>query len=318
VGAVHVVDARREPRIPDAAARAFRDAGVLVVRGLVEGPELAALRAETLPLVERAAASRVPDHDFQYQRHPETGAEVPYRIEYVADKSPACRALLGHPFVLRSVEALQGPDFIPTWDSMVFKLAGAGAAIAWHRDAESDQCEPGRPIFNVDVYLDPSDATNCLWAIPGSNQWSDEEAARACAERNAGGFDRAGATPIPLAAGDAIVHDILLVHGSPAARSELRRVLYYEFRPAEVELALGPHTPSYVPLKRRVQQAALRARAAAAWSAGETPFAYRPGAEPAWTPLADAEPFSAWRVPHHEHWRWDLEQARQARRRGAG
>ena len=129
--------------------------------------------------MERAAASRVPDPDFQYQRHPATGAEVPYRIEYVADKAPACRALLAHPFVLRSVEALQGPDFIPTWDSMVFKLAGAGAAIAWHRDAELDQCEPGRPIFNVDVYLDASDATNCMWAIPGSNQWSDAEAARA-------------------------------------------------------------------------------------------------------------------------------------------
>ena len=168
---------------------AFRKAGALVVRGLLGGEELAALRAETLPLVERAAAERLRDPDYQYKRHEETGREVPFRVEYVVDKLPACRALLGHPFVLRSVEALQGRDFVPTWDSMVWKLAGAGAAIEWHRDAGTDQCDPGLPIFNVDFYLDAADATNCLWAIPGSQRWDDAQAARECEERNRSGFD---------------------------------------------------------------------------------------------------------------------------------
>src|SRR6185295_14368958 len=112
---------------------------------------------------------------------------------------------------------------------MVWKQPGAGAAIEWHRDADAEQCERGdgaRPIFNVDVYLDASDASNALWAIPGSQRWSDAEAARACAARNAaGGFRTDDAVALPLAAGDALLHDILLVHGSPAARSGLRRVL---------------------------------------------------------------------------------------------
>jgi ectoine hydroxylase-related dioxygenase (phytanoyl-CoA dioxygenase family) len=293
----------------------LRAAGVLTIRGLVAGPELAALREQTLALVERACASRVSDADFQYKRHPD-GGEVPFRVEYVVDKLPACRALLAHPFVLRSIERLQGSDFVPTWDSMVFKQAGAGAAIEWHRDADTEQCDGVRPIVNVDVYLDESDAENGLFAIPGSQRWSDAEAARACAERNAGGGFRAdGAVALPMQPGDALLHDILLVHGSPPARSALRRVLYSEFRPADVELRLGPHAPSYVPAKQRVLLACLRDRAAAPWAAGETPFVYRPSAASA-APAA-AEPLTSYRVPHHEHWRWDLERARQARRRAS-
>jgi ectoine hydroxylase-related dioxygenase (phytanoyl-CoA dioxygenase family) len=296
--AVPEIDASRHACVPGEAVRAFRRAGVLVVRRLLGAEELAALQQATLPLIERAAAERIWDIDYQYKRHETTGAQVPFRIEYVVDKIPACRALLGHPFILRSVEELQGADFIPTWDSMVFKLAGAGAAIEWHRDADTRQCDPAWPIFNVDVYLDGSDATNCLWALPGSNRWSDAEAERACERLGGSGFGTSGAVPLPLAAGDALFHDILLVHGSPPSESGLRRVLYYEFRPAPVELRLGPHTPEYVPRKRRVLSACLRARAATRYAAGERPFVYAPAREAA----AGEEP-ETYRVPHYEFWR---------------
>jgi ectoine hydroxylase-related dioxygenase (phytanoyl-CoA dioxygenase family) len=304
------LDASGLDGIGAAGAAAYRTAGALVLRNLLAPDELAALRAETLALVERASAGRVGDPDFQYKRSAD-GAEVPFRIEYVIDKSPACRALLAHPFVLRSVERLQGPDFVPTWDSMVWKQPGAGAAIEWHRDAESDQCDGTRPIFNVDFYLDASDAENGLFAIPGSQRWSDAEARAACDARNADGtFRRDGAVAIPLRPGDALLHDILLVHGSPPARSALRRVIYYEFRPADVERRLGPHTESYLPAKRRVLLACLRDRAAR--RPAEAPFAAcwpDPPAAPEPAPL---------RVPHHEHWRWDLERERQARRAARG
>jgi ectoine hydroxylase-related dioxygenase (phytanoyl-CoA dioxygenase family) len=297
-------DARGRRGIDEEAALAFRRTGLLVVRHLIEPAELAALRGETLALVERAASQRVEDHDYQYKKHEESGDEVPFRIEYVVDKTASCKALLAHPFVLRSVERLQGRDFIPTWDSMVFKLAGAGAAIDWHRDADRSKCDPARPIFNVDFYLDGSDATNCLWGIPGSNLWNDAEATAACARLSAGGFGRDGGVPILMHAGDALFHDILVLHGSPACRSDLRRVIYFEFRPAELELRVGPHTPDYVPLKQRVLQACLRDRAHASYAAGEEPFEYAPATSLAATALAGDETLRSYRHPHHEHWRW--------------
>lgn len=267
-----------------------------MIRGLLGGTELRALQADTLRLVETAAQGSV-DPDFKYREHELTGESVPYRIEYVVAKTASCKALLGHPFVLRAVEQLQDRFFIPTWDSMVFKQAGAGAAVAWHRDASMEYVAD-RPIFNVDIYLDPSDRTNCLWALPGSQEWSDRDATRAVEELSRGGFRTEGATPLELAPGDVLLHNILTVHGSPPAQSGLRRVIYLEFRPIDVELALGPHVPEYVPLKQRVLLAALAERARAPYAAGEERFVYR---------AAPTTPASAaaieWRVPHEQYWR---------------
>ena len=275
----------------------FRSDGFLVLRDALDERELVKLRAETLSLVERAEGGS-DDPDFKYRRHELTGEQVPYRIEYVVDKTASCKALLGHPYLLEAVEQLQGPRFIPTWDSMVFKQAGAGAAIPWHRDAGREHTAAGTPIFNVDVYLDGSDSTNCLWALPGSQRWSDEEAARAVESRSAGGFRTEGAVPLELSPGDVVLHDILVVHGSPPAQSSLRRVLYLEFRPVALELELGPHVAQYVPLKQSVLLRALAERARTPYGGDEEPFVYRGEL------AAGADgPRSEWRFPHEEYWR---------------
>jgi ectoine hydroxylase-related dioxygenase (phytanoyl-CoA dioxygenase family) len=298
------LDAAGRDTIDDDAADAFRASGLLVLRGLLRPPELEALQRDTRALVERAAAERVRDLDWQYKPHPQSGRKVPFRVEYVVDKTASGKALLGHPFVLRSVEKLQGRDFLPTWDSLVFKLAGEGAAIEWHRDADASCNLPGIPIFNVDFYLDGSDETNCVWALPGSNRWSDAEAAAEVGRRNrGGGFVTEGAIPVPLAAGDALLHDVLLVHGSPPSSTGLRRVVYYEFRPVRAELELGPHVPAYVPLKQRVLLACLRHRAATPQARAEAPFVYRPSAALAPPPLVEGEALATYRYAHHEYWR---------------
>lgn len=284
--------------IDDDQARLFHEQGFLVVRGLLAGAELEALRRETATMVAHPDEVR-PGDDVAYARHAETGRTVPFRIEYVVDKSPACRALLGHPFVLHSVEKLQGPSFVPTWDSMVFKLEGAGASIPWHRDQVLDY-SPDRPIFNVDFYLDGSDLTNCLWAIPGSHRWPNEEALATVERLGDHEFGSEGAVPLPMEPGDVLFHDILVVHGSPAATSGLRRVLYYEFRPAEIEQRFGPHVPEYVPLKQRVLLACLRHRAGTPYAHGEDAFQYRPAPPFSVQDLGAGEEPETYRYPHEQ------------------
>ena len=297
-----VVDTQSQESITDEQAQFFLDHGLLILPGLLKGEELRRLQAETLPLIERAARERVADPDYAYGKHEATGREVPRRIEYPIEKSAAGKALLGHPFVLRSVEKLQGRNFIPTWDAMVFKLQGAGAAVPWHRDAGKDHIG-ARPIFNVDFYLDEADLSTCLWGIPGSNHWTQEEAQAAITRLNQGGFQTEGAQPLPMRPGDALIHNILTLHGSPPSQARLRRVIYYEFRPAETELQLGPHTPEYIPIKQKVLLACLRDRAAAPYAAGERAFTYRPTAEFAPPPLAPEEKLSTYRYPHKQYWR---------------
>lgn len=299
-----VIDARTQPCLTDQQAEFFKANGLLVIRNLLRGAELEAMRAQTLPLVQKANASRVADADFLYQKHSITGQEVPFRVEYVIDKCPAAKALLGHPFILQSVQKIQGPNFIPTWDSMVFKNQGGGVAIAWHRDAGDGNGATEAPLFNVDFYLDSSDMSNCLWGILGSHRWPVARAAEVIGRLNQGGFQTAeGAVPILMNPGDVIFHNILALHGSPAAQSQLRRVVYYEFRPAEIETRHGPHTPQYLPLKQKMLQACLGHRAAADYAAGEERFSYQPTGAFAVAPSAAEAPLTTYRYPHEKYWR---------------
>lgn len=304
-----VVDAAECDVISDEAADFFRQNGLLVIRNVVQGEELAALQRETGALVDRVLDERPQHKDYFYREHEGTGEVVPFRVEYVIDKLEATKALLGHPFILRSVEKLQGPDFIPTWDSMVFKLGGAGAQIPWHRDGglyeDSVPLLAGGRVFNVDFYLDEATMESCLWGLPGSNNWSEEEADAAVARLNDGGVVTGGdgMVPLPMQPGDVIFHNVLVLHGSAPTRGPLRRVIYYEFRPVDIELELGPHTPEYVAAKKQVLAAALRHRSRTPYAQDITPYANDITAYgnevglPAW----DESP--QWRFVHEEFWR---------------
>ncbi len=297
------IDATQQDCITDEQAQFFRDNGLLVIRNVLRGAELKAMQDQTLPFVQRAARERVNDPDYFYKKHEITGQEVPFRIEYIIDKTQAGKALLGHPFILRSVEKLQGRNFVPTWDSVVFKNEGAGTAIAWHRDAGMD-CVSDTPIFNVDFYLDVADLSNCLWGILGSNRWTAEEAQTRINALNDGGFNTdADCVPIPMQPGDVIFHNILALHGSPAAQTKLRRVVYYEFRAGETERAKGPHVPEYIPLKQKLLLACLRERARTPYVKGEKPFVYQPTPDFAPPALGADEQLPTYRYPHGQYWR---------------
>jgi ectoine hydroxylase-related dioxygenase (phytanoyl-CoA dioxygenase family) len=295
------VDARGLDCIGDGHADAFRRDGYLVIRNVVAPAELAALRAAGDELVRESATIGPFDPDFQFGRGARSGSQVFKRVEYVISRKEPMRLLLGHPFVLRSVEKVQGRSFIPTWDSMVVKMPGEGIIVPWHRDAEPPRrAGDPRPIFNVDFYLDEADLKTCLWVIPGSNRWTSEDAHRRCAEP---GFRMDDAVPVPMNPGDVILHDVLVLHGSPEGDGNaLRRTVYFEFRPCDVEADLGPHTPPYLRLKQQVLLRCMAERAAASFATAEKPFAYAPDA--AFDPGPPSPP-SRLRFPHPEFWRED-------------
>jgi phytanoyl-CoA hydroxylase len=240
--------------IDETHVRFFRENGFLIIHRLLGPDELQTLSRETSVLVARATEG-CNDADYFYKQHQLTGKVVPYRIEYIVDKIQSCRVLLAHPFLLRAIECLQGRSFIPTWDSLVFKLAEAGIGHEWHRDAApytDCRVDAGVAAIDVGIYLDPTDLSNCLWLLPGSNQWSEQRARAKMNELGSGGFDVGNAVPVLVNAGDAIFHNILTLHGSAATRGNGRRVAYYEFRQISAESQFGPHIAEYIRLKQRV------------------------------------------------------------------
>jgi ectoine hydroxylase-related dioxygenase (phytanoyl-CoA dioxygenase family) len=198
------------------------------------------------------------------------------------------------------VEKLIGPDFIPTWDSLVLKLPEEGIEVPWHRDAGADYVAH-QPIFNVDIYLDEADLENCVWAYPGSNAWPADDVVKYTEKE---GFETEGATPILMHAGDVLLHNILLLHGSPPSNSpNMRRVIYYEFRGAETEMEKGPHTLEYIPLKQKMLLKCLEHRRLAEHVAEEKPFEYNPPAPFHQTKLERGEQLETYRYLHQDYWR---------------
>lgn len=295
--------------ISDEQARFFHDSGYLILRGVLRGEELGRVQAAMDDLTAYGSAKTREDPDFMYGKGHRTGASVLKRIEYVIDKRDEMKVMLGHPFILRSVEKLMGPDLIPTWDSMVLKLPGEGIIVPWHRDAGTE-CVADTPIFNVDFYLDEADEDTCVWVMPGSHAWPAERVAAWLDERRAGdttkeAFRASGAVPALMQPGDVLFHNILVLHGSPSnASDKLRRVVYYEFRSAHVEQAIGPHVPEYIPLKQQVLLACLQRRRQADYvPVEEEPYAYRPPAPFDTAGLAPDEELPTYRYPHARYWR---------------
>lgn len=297
--AIYHVDARKQNCINDEQAQYFLDNGFLVIRNVLEGDELRIIQNEMGRLYDQGMKEAVQNPDFMYGKGVKSGRATLRRIEYVIDKSDVMKSLLGHPFILRSVEKLQGPNFIPTYDSMVLKAPNEGIIVPWHRDASKPKgCTDPRPIFNVDFYLDEADESNCLWVIPGSNHWSKVQADERCKLPD---FVTDDAVPVSMNPGDVIFHNILILHGSPDGDGNpLRRTVYYEFRPGEIEADFGPHTLEYLVLKQQMLFDCIERRKLEPYAKKETCFDYKPIEK-----FKISKPLKPekYRYSHQEYWR---------------
>eukprot|EP00742_Colponemidia_sp_Colp-10_P004640 GILJ01004951.1.p1 GENE.GILJ01004951.1~~GILJ01004951.1.p1 ORF type:complete len:358 (-),score=40.56 GILJ01004951.1:241-1275(-) len=275
------VDAAVTLCIDETHVQQFLKQGLLIIRNVMREEELEALKRETADLITKIHTSQYQqnDHkeDFIFQNDRSTERRIPFRVEHVVDKLPSVKALLGHPYILRAVQKIQGRNFIPTCDSLVFKSEGNGAAVRWHRDCGSRYVN-GAPLIDMGFYLDEASvaAGNCLWVVPGSNQWPDTLAGMMISHLTdqGKGFKTDGSVPVELGPGDCLFHNVLLVHGSPACQSPLRRTVYLEFRPAETELQIGPHVPEFVFLKQKVLRASVAHRITTSYAKDEDPFVY--------------------------------------------
>ena len=192
-----------------------------------------------------------------------------WRVDYIHGKGePASLELLGSRAVLGIAESLAGPDFVPTYESMVMKSAGDGAPVPWHQDAVHAR---RHRLFNVDIYLDDSRrGAGALHVIPGSQVRRTD----ACALAETHGWELPGAIEVELEAGDVLVHDDMIVHGSPpAAGNALRRTIYFEFRAAQSILEDGPWTPEWMDARLRLVPLALAERAR--WVGPDEQFEWR-------------------------------------------
>jgi len=241
----------------------FDENGYLILRGWIPQPLLSRLQEAGQGWIERGwtqfesksehTSKARWDADWAFAER--EGNTVMWRVNYLHDKGfAASLELLGSPQMLAVAESLCGKNFVPTYESMVFKQEGDGKEVVWHQDAIHPR---NYRIFNLDVYLDSSrDGAGALLVVPKSQTTRQEF----CDLADEFGWAVPDAVVVEMEPGDVLLHDVMVAHGSPATHgAALRRTLYYEFRPIEQILNEGPWERDWIDKRIRLVPLALRA-----------------------------------------------------------
>jgi hypothetical protein len=221
---------------------------------------------------------------------PEPGADAPaWTVELLDGNlhlSDACLRLYGHPGLLAAAASILGDDFVPYNEVTFVKEPGLGPSVAWHQDGTTHWNAPdwdeGAHGFNFMTQLYPSTAANGVWVLPGSHRRGKADIKRMVADSGSDRID--GAVPMLCDAGDTIVTNRQLVHGSFANSSPDRRItLNAGFFPRRRVLGVTTrrlngvvetYSEARIAARTRILQIAIDARRQR--FPRETPHVYRP------------------------------------------
>ncbi|MBT6276640.1 MAG: phytanoyl-CoA dioxygenase, partial [Chromatiales bacterium] len=134
--------------------------------------------------------------------------------------------LYGHHGSLSVAAAINGEDFVPYNEVTFVKEPRLGVSVAWHRDGtthwDASDWDAGAHGFNYMAQLYPSTAANGVWVIPGTHHLKDANIPYLV--RQSGSERIEAAVPMICDAGDVVISNRQLVHGSFANTSDDRRI----------------------------------------------------------------------------------------------
>lgn len=172
----------------------------------------------------------------------------------------AALELLACPAMMAVAREMCGRGAVPLQLDILFKHQHPHPAIKWHQGAPHPR---GHPYLNVGIYLDDAGADDgCLRYVPGSQH----ELQDICGLAAAHGWKIPGMIEQPAAAGDILVQDMMILHGSPPKRSAgVRRTIYVELRPAAGITESGVQSERWRKLRERWMSMVVRRAAVADW-----------------------------------------------------
>jgi phytanoyl-CoA hydroxylase len=267
-------------KITDQEIDFFDQNGYVICKDVLHDEELHNFQAESSRLIEEILAGG--PADALCTRGPEG---IPYYLTYLhSNPNDFSLRLLAHPFIGDLLTRMVGPDFIPCYEALVFKLPGNGSSVPWHRDGNPE--EGNERIFNIDIYPDTSTVDNsCVWVVPGSHMWSPEKANEMVA-RGREHFDLPEAVPAEVGPGDILLHNTWVLHGSTINHSDsLRRVVYFDNRSVSWNQKYRWFDDSVIRGRSQIYQHALHKRSQNPYRLDDETFSFDvPDGMPVWMP----------------------------------
>lgn len=151
---------------------------------------------------------------------PEAAKDAPQESPFVLlgslQFSEACLRVYGHPQLLEVAAQINGEDFAPFHECLFIKEPGLGAAVSWHQDGDTHWDNPefdeGIHGFNFMAQVYGSTAVNGVWVIPGTHKLGKMDIKDLV--KKAGSERLPDALPIVCGAGDVVICNRQIVHGS--------------------------------------------------------------------------------------------------------
>lgn len=154
--------------------------------------------------------------------------------------------LLACPVMMAIAQDFCGPDVVPLQCDALFKHNHPESAISWHQDA----LYPRKyPYLNIGIYLDDADiGDGCLNYVVNSQHETQD----ICKLVHKHGWNIPDMVSVPVKAGDIIIQDMMVLHGSQMKRNKgVRRTIYVEMRPAIAVLDQGAQSKKWMELRKR-------------------------------------------------------------------
>ncbi|MEC8082918.1 MAG: phytanoyl-CoA dioxygenase family protein [Pseudomonadota bacterium] len=182
-----------------------------------------------------------------------------YNNVNAAESQLSSELLSSHAMVMIYRE-LCGAGCIPINMDLIYKQQHPHPIVNWHQDAPHSRAYP---FANIGIYLDDAKADDgCLRLVPKSHfKWHDIEQLT-----SSYGWDIPGVVEVPVQAGDIVVHDMMILHGSmPKRSSGVRRTLYLECRPMAAIQDEGRNSREWLELRKQWMAQILKQSSTGLW-----------------------------------------------------
>jgi len=244
----------------------YKEHGYLVLKNWIFQREIQFMRNDVDRMIQTDAHP-----DTSYTSLPD-GRKVINRISRQLVHSETMRRMYGNPRILKCIESIYDPDFLPFAESIVIKMPDDGAPFPWHQDGNFKTGPQSERGLNFGIYLySSSEANGCVYVIPGSHLKGQIDIPALVKQH---GEHLPDAIPVPTEPGDVIVHSRNLIHGSfPNTSPDLRVTVYFGFHARATVQSVYP--PDHIARREAVIPLCIRSRTVSGLFPNETPYIYR-------------------------------------------
>ena len=211
----------------DSAINQFKGSGYLLLENALPSPLLQKWRDIADALEQQAMNEHkqgLISSDYCVVQDP-VGPRLMRYDNMLELQTEASLDLLACPAFITLSEKLCGLGAIPIAMDILYKQQHPHPVINWHQGAQHPR---NHPYLNIGIYLDDApEGDGCLRYVPGTQHKLED--IQTLSEEY--GWEIPGTVEQPAKAGDILIQDMMILHGSQPKRSPgCRRTIYVELR----------------------------------------------------------------------------------------